>query len=294
MQPVEFIEKVEGNDSRPLGNGLFGSTWDSLGLVWNIGPGLTKGITKSTVMTQAQIDAQLAAELKEAEDTVDGAVKVHLGENQRTTLISFTYNVGVAGFLRSSVLAVLNAGNYAAVPARLSLWNKAGGKVCQGLINRRNQEIVLWNHPDDHPAPTVQSVSVPKADANPGAISMATTSPTVNSNPVVAAAVKAATAPIKSIWSTITGLLSSAAGGAAATVLTTIAPNLTGEIVGGLGIAAAVVSIAAHIYALVSGQIATNNATIALAENLLNEVENALGGKPFSFDNNPNAAPSAS
>ena len=128
---------------------------------------------------------------------------------------------------------------------------------------------------------------------NPGASPMATTSAVVNSNPVVAAAVKAATAPLKSIWSSITGMLSSIGGGAVATVLTTLAPNLTTEIVGALGIAFAIVNTAAHIYALVSGQIANNNATISLAENLLNEAEAMFGGKPFVFENSPSSTSAA-
>ena len=117
---------------------------------------------------------------------------------------------------------------------------------------------------------------------------------TVSSNPVVAAAVNAATAPIKSIWSSITGIISSIGGGAVATVLTTFAPNITAEIVGCLGIAFAIVNAAAHVYALVSGQIATNNATIALAENLLNEIEQAMTNKTFTFDNSPSSPAAAS
>ena len=88
-------------------------------------------------------------------------------------------------------------------------------------------------------------------------------------------------------------MLSSIGGGAVATVLTTLAPNLTTEIVGALGIAFAIVNTAAHIYALVSGQIANNNATISLAENLLNEAEAMFGGKPFVFENSPSSTSAA-
>ena len=31
------------------------------------------------------------------------------------------------------------------VPNELRKWNKAGGKVVQGLINRREKEIALWS-----------------------------------------------------------------------------------------------------------------------------------------------------
>ena len=146
-------------------------------------------------------------------------------------------------------------------------------------------------------APATRPVSVPTQKPTTEASTMTTSTPAtspVSANPVVAAAVKAATAPIKSIWSSITGIIASIGGGAVATVLTTVAPNLTAEIAGSLGIAFAVVNGAAHIYTLITGQIANNNATIALAENLLNEIENLVGGKPFVFDNGSPATPAAS
>lgn len=167
MTPVQFIEKLEGDDSRHLGGGLFGATWDPYGKCWNIGPGLTKGVTESTKWTQAQIDAALDAELKETEDCVDRAVKVPIGQNERTVLISFAYNIGVSGFLHSSVLSVLNAGHHEQVPSRLSLYVNAKGVRVQGLINRRNQEIALWNRPDNHPPLPVEAVSAGKADPHP-------------------------------------------------------------------------------------------------------------------------------
>jgi len=45
----------------------------------------------------------------------------------------------------SILLKVLNEGKYADVPAQLRKWNRAGGKVVQGLVNRRENEILLWN-----------------------------------------------------------------------------------------------------------------------------------------------------
>ena len=51
-----------------------------------------------------------------------------------------------------------------------------------------------------------------------------------------------------------------------------------------------IVSALAHGYALITGVTATNNATIALVENVLNTIDTGLGGKGFSFPNDPAAA----
>lgn len=151
MRLEDFLIKEEGDDSRHLPNGELASTWDSLGHVWNIGPGLTHGVTKDTVWTPEQLQAAEDAEFASTKAAVAGLVKVPLGENQTTTLQSFVYNAGIHGFATSQVLRDVNAGKLANVPADLRRWNKAGGKVCRGLINRREDEIRLWNHADDQP-----------------------------------------------------------------------------------------------------------------------------------------------
>ena len=42
------------------------------------------------------------------------------------------------------MLKVLNAGEYEDVPAQMKRWNKAGGKVLEGLIRRREAESLLF------------------------------------------------------------------------------------------------------------------------------------------------------
>jgi lysozyme len=45
----------------------------------------------------------------------------------------------------STLLKRLNAGAYAEVPRQLRRWSFADGKQVQGLLNRRENEIKLWN-----------------------------------------------------------------------------------------------------------------------------------------------------
>jgi lysozyme len=115
---------------------------------WTIGYGHTSDsfmpVRKGMSITQAQADAALEHDLNETAAAVDRLVKVHLTDNQFGALVSFTYNVGVGAFQKSSLLRKLNAGDYDAVPAELARWNKNDGKVMKGLTNRRAAEAGLW------------------------------------------------------------------------------------------------------------------------------------------------------
>jgi len=57
--------------------------------------------------------------------------------------ISLSYNIGTAAFCRSSSARLFNAGKWALGCDALLLWNKAGGKVVRGLVNRREAERKL-------------------------------------------------------------------------------------------------------------------------------------------------------
>ena len=89
----------------------------------------------------------LSQDVQPAEQAVNNGVKVALNQNQFDALVSFTFNVGVGAFTSSTLLKVLNDGQYDQVPTQLLRWTKAGGQVVQGLVNRRNNEINLWNTP---------------------------------------------------------------------------------------------------------------------------------------------------
>lgn len=74
-------------------------------------------------ITQAQSDAWLTADLKECEDAVN-AVGVSLRQNEFDALVSLAFNIGVAGFRRSTVVRKLKAGDKKAAANAILLWNK--------------------------------------------------------------------------------------------------------------------------------------------------------------------------
>lgn len=78
---------------------------------------------------------------------VRAMVRVPLNQNQYDALVSFAYNIGTGrgGFPDSTVLRRLNAGDYRGAADAMAAWNKSGGEVNQGLINRRAGEIAQFN-----------------------------------------------------------------------------------------------------------------------------------------------------
>lgn len=54
--------------------------------------------------------------------------------------ISLAYNIGVPAFARSTVARRFNAGDWRGGCDAFLMWNRAGGRVVQGLVNRRTDE----------------------------------------------------------------------------------------------------------------------------------------------------------
>ncbi|WP_457584352.1 lysozyme [Ensifer canadensis] len=127
--------------------GLTTKAYRDVAGVWTIGYGHTSvagapAVTPGMVITQAQADDILKADLATFEERVSRLVKVPLSDGQFAVLVSFDFNTGRLG--RSTLLKKLNAGDYDAVPAELMKWVNAGGKRVKGLVNRRAAEAGLW------------------------------------------------------------------------------------------------------------------------------------------------------
>lgn len=117
---------------------------DSVG-VWTIGYGITTNaglgvIKKGMKITQAQADDMLLAALAKYEKTVQDSLKRSPAQYHYDAMVSLCYNIGQAGFAKSSVVKRYNAGDIQGAADAFLMWNKAGGKVLKGLTNRRQDE----------------------------------------------------------------------------------------------------------------------------------------------------------
>ena len=113
--------------------------------VWTIGYGHTKDVQPDDSWSESHADYMLEVELEEYENYVNTAVEVPLSQNQFDALVSWVYNLGPTNFNSSTMLKVLNAGDYSEVGNQMLRWNKAGGKVLEGLTRRRQAEADLFN-----------------------------------------------------------------------------------------------------------------------------------------------------
>lgn len=116
---------------------------------WTIGFGATgPDIVQGLVWTTEQCDKRLMEDLARFEKAVDELVTTELGENQRSAVICFVYNIGVNAFKRSTLLKLINQRDFSGASRQFGLWTKAGGRVMPGLVMRRKAESLLFMRPD--------------------------------------------------------------------------------------------------------------------------------------------------
>lgn len=101
-------------------------------------------IKLGTTITKDQAEKYLIADLTVFAAKVAALIKVPVTDAQFGALVSLAYNIGLDAFAKSTLLRILNAGDYAGVPAQFRRWNKNDGKVMKGLVNRREREIKMW------------------------------------------------------------------------------------------------------------------------------------------------------
>jgi len=109
-----------------------------------IGFGSTRGVSMDMEITQERAEALLLEDISDFEEEVNKCVKVPLTQNQFDALVAWTFNLGGTNLRNSTMLKVLNEGEYEKVPSEMKRWNKAAGKTLEGLIRRREAESLLF------------------------------------------------------------------------------------------------------------------------------------------------------
>jgi lysozyme len=93
---------------------------------------------------EAHASALLLGDVAYAEHAVSHLVTVSLTQGQFDALVSFTYNEGAGRLQSSTLLKVLNAGDYAGAAGQFGLWVYGGGVKLPGLMTRRAAETALF------------------------------------------------------------------------------------------------------------------------------------------------------
>jgi lysozyme len=104
------------------------------------GPHVKPGMT----ITQEQAEEFLRRDLDAAERAVEELVKVKLTDGQHAALVDLIFNVGRGAIAKSTLLKLLNKGQYGAAGEQLMRWVHSGSAVIAGLQRRRLAARNMW------------------------------------------------------------------------------------------------------------------------------------------------------
>lgn len=138
----DLIKKFEGYSDRPYKCPAGIST---IGYGNTFYPNGVKVKITDPKITREYANEILAHTADEFAEDVLKLVKSKITVNQLNALTAFAYNVGMGNFSKSTLLKLVNINpNYAMIAKEFLKWNKAGGKVLNGLTNRRIAESALY------------------------------------------------------------------------------------------------------------------------------------------------------
>tara|TARA_X000001388_G_scaffold13159_1_gene7737 strand:- start:179 stop:625 length:447 start_codon:yes stop_codon:yes gene_type:complete len=143
QEGIDLIKKFEGCELKP---------YICSGNVLTIGYGHTgSDVAEGQEISQECAEQLLKEDLEEFEGYVDTLVEPELTQCQFDALVAWTFNLGPTNLRTSTLLKRLNEKDFDDVPYQIKRWNKAGGKVLDGLQRRRQAESLLfkgesWDH----------------------------------------------------------------------------------------------------------------------------------------------------
>jgi lysozyme len=138
---LRLIKHYEGVRAKPYK--------DCIGL-WTVGVGHLIGNGKSLpdawdrVLTLEEIDALLVRDLNRFERSVAMQLPVSLKQCEFDSLVSFAFNLGLGTLQRSTLRQKILRGDKKGAAEQILRYNRAGGKIVKGLVNRRNDEHQLF------------------------------------------------------------------------------------------------------------------------------------------------------
>jgi lysozyme len=149
---IEQIKLDEGVRTRP---------YQCPALLWTIGVGHVIDPTHANVplaqrkglpipegwdrtLSMDEVNALLAKDLERFERGVLRMCTVPPTQGQFDAMVSFSFNVGLGNFQRSSIRMRHNRGEHEGAADAFLMWTKAGGRELPGLVKRRKHEREMY------------------------------------------------------------------------------------------------------------------------------------------------------
>ena len=143
--------------------------------VWTIGYGTTAaaGVViapkAGMYITQAEAEMYLRRGVEKFAAQIAPMITRAINETEFGAFVSLASNLGPGAFRGSSALRYFNEGNREAAGNAILLWNKAGGRVLNGLVRRRAAERDLFLAPVVAPKPRPAAPASPLNPQSPWA-----------------------------------------------------------------------------------------------------------------------------
>lgn len=131
---IDLIKQFEGYSSKAYPDPATG------GAPWTIGYGTTKGVKPGMVITAQQAEKMLRDDVAKFESGVSSLITSPTTQGQFDAMVSLAYNIGLGNFGKSTLLKKHNARCYTCAADQFRVWNRANGKVMNGLTKRRAAE----------------------------------------------------------------------------------------------------------------------------------------------------------
>jgi lysozyme len=123
------------------------TTYQDAAGVWTIGYGHTAGVEPGQTITQQEANDFLEADLQSVCEAVQVMCEVELTPNQFSALVDFAYNVGTNALASSTLMRLVNNGDFNTAANQFERWVFANGQALPGLVTRRQREKELFLTP---------------------------------------------------------------------------------------------------------------------------------------------------
>lgn len=135
---IDLIKQFEGYSSKAYPDPATGRA------PWTIGYGTTKGVKPGMVITAEQAEKMLRDDVAKFESGVSSLITAPTTQGQFDAMVSLAYNIGLGNFGKSTLLKKHNSRCYTCAADQFRVWNRANGKVMNGLTKRRAAERQVY------------------------------------------------------------------------------------------------------------------------------------------------------
>lgn len=139
---IKLIAEFEGFMAKPY---ICSGGVNTIGYGTTVYPNGKKVQMTDRAISVNEAEAYLMHDIQSFGRRVDKLVLSNVNQNQFDALVSFAYNVGIGNLAKSTLLRKVNINPHnLTITDEFMKWNKAGGKVLNGLTRRRRAEATLY------------------------------------------------------------------------------------------------------------------------------------------------------